>query len=583
MTGATPLRTSRVLPLTLLAWEGPQARAYLTRLRREGLRVERIVLMVRDPLGGALQKVPGGAGAELSLRLGARAQDRSHNFHPYRIRRRNSELVAAIARGLQPLVAEPNRLYVDMFDRFRYEAFADDVIRVGANSYADPRLLAVLRSVAPTTLIFSGGGIVPQAVFDIEGLTLVHVHTGLLPFVRGADVLLWSILTRGRPGVSAFVMTPGLDDGDVLATWETEPLTIELPAGERPDDETLYRSVFSFVDPLLRAELLVRDVLAPAADVRELTAAPQDLDVGITFHFMHPTVRGRALQALFVSPRAHAPRMESTTAMLTRYQPYYAKASPVAPLRFAADAIRTKQPLRALGIRNRQRDYSALSDHPERFALHRSLNEQLVRQSREWDTYDYGEGYWYQSSTELGITGLRDTTARVDAFGLCDLVRSRSVLEIGSNSGFLSLAIAPAAARVVAFEINPYLVAAGQIGADALSVTNVEFLVSSFEEFDDRDERFDDVVSFANHHTYDGNTHQGLEEYFARCHAVLRPAGRLIFESHPPALEGRDFAKTVAIIEGFFTIDRSEIHQYGTFLDRDRRFIVATRRETLTA
>ena len=43
---------------------------------------------------------------------------------------------------------------------------------------------------------------------------------------------------------------------------------------------------------------------------------------------------------------------------------------------------------------------------------HRALHEQLVLQSREWDTYDYGEGYWYQSSDELGITGLRDTTAR---------------------------------------------------------------------------------------------------------------------------------------------------------------------------
>ena len=70
----------------------------------------------------------------------------------------------------------------------------------------------------------------------------------------------------------------------------------------------------------------------------------------------------------------------------------------------------------------------------------------------------------------------------------------------------------------------------------------------SFEDFDDRSERVDDVQWVANHHTYDGNTHHGFEEYFDRCHAALRPGGRLIFESHPPAVEGRDFSGTVDII-----------------------------------
>jgi SAM-dependent methyltransferase len=308
-------------------------------------------------------------------------------------------------------------------------------------------------------------------------------------------------------------------------------------------------------------------------------ATPQDLRDGITFHFMHPTVRGRALAQLFRSPRAEGTVVRDATAGLARYTRYYEKASPIAPLRFAYDAVRAKRPLRALGIRNRQRDYAALQQEPRRLALHRGLQDQLVGQAREWDTYDYGEGYWYQSSAELGITGLRDTAARVEAFGLRDLVRDRTVLEIGSNSGFLSLAIAGTARRVVAFEINPFLVRAGRLGAEYLGVTNVEFLVSSFEDFDDGGERFDDVLSFANHHTYDGNTHQGLEEYFGRCHALLRPGGRLIFESHPPALEGRDFARTLELIEARFVIERSEVHRYGTFLDQDRRFIVATRKD----
>ena len=89
--------TARVLPITVLAWEGPQARAYLARLARDELRPERIVLMVRDPLGGALAQVPGSDGG-LALRLEARSQDRSHNFHPYASGAGPGALVAASPR-----------------------------------------------------------------------------------------------------------------------------------------------------------------------------------------------------------------------------------------------------------------------------------------------------------------------------------------------------------------------------------------------------------------------------------------------------------------------------------------------------
>jgi hypothetical protein len=132
---------------------------------------------------------------------------------------------------------------------------------------------------------------------------------------------------------------------------------------------------------------------------------------------------------------------------------------------------------------------------------------------------------------------------------------------------------------VVAFEINPYLVEAGGLGAAYCGVENIEFSVTSFEDFDAAGERFDDVLSFANHHTYDGNTRQGLEDYFDRCRELLVPGGRLVFESHPPALEGSGFGRTLELIEARFSIERFEVHRYGTFLDRDRRFIVATRRD----
>ncbi len=134
---------------------------------------------------------------------------------------------------------------------------------------------------------------------------------------------------------------------------------------------------------------------------------------------------------------------------------------------------------------------------------------------------------------------------------------------------------------MLGFEINPYLIAIAERAAKYLGTTNTEFLACAFEDLT-TDEQFDDVLSFANHHTYDGNTRQSLDEYFARCYAYTKPGGRLIFESHPPELEGSGFGRTLAIIERYYDVTQDEVHQFGTHLDAGRRFIIGTRRDAPT-
>jgi len=48
-----------------------------------------------------------------------------------------------------------------------------------------------------------------------------------------------------------------------------------------------------------------------------------------------------------------------------------------------------------------------------------------------------------------------------------------------------------------------------------------------------------------------------------------------LFESHPPAHEGESFHKTVELLEKYFSIEKKEVLEYGSFLDRGRTFIVA--------
>ena len=499
----------------------------------------------------------------LALELGARTQDRSPQLPSVpRSASSGPELVAAIARDLAPLVDDPTALYRGDVRRLRLPALRRHrrPRRRRARTSRPGLRRGARRRIAPATVLFTGGGIVPASVFEIGGLTLVHVHTGFLPHVRGADVLLWSLLVRGRPGVSAFFMTPGLDDGDVLAARETDAARRStLPAGERPDDDTLYRAVFSFVDPLIRAELLVaRRARHRAATSRALRGEPQDLTTGVTFHFMHPTVRGRALATLFRSADgAEAPRRDVDRRRCpSAYQQYYeqALAGRADALRGRRGARRSRRSARS-SIRNRQTDYAGLPSRPE-LLVGAPRDERAARRGRaaEWPTLRLRRGVL------LPVVGrardhrpARHRPAASTRSASASSCADRTVLEIGCNTGFLSLAIAPAARRVVAFEINPYLIEIGRIGADAPRASTTSSSWSSrFEDFDAGDERFDDVLSFANHHTYDGNTRQALEEYFERCHALLRPGGRLIFESHPPALEGRDFGRTVEIIERYF-------------------------------
>lgn len=285
--------------LTVLAWEGPQARAYLVRMARAGIRPDHILLIVRDRFlirpFGAVALTSG-----FGLRWAERRQDLAHNHHPYRIRQRHGTLMDAITTGLAGHVDTPARWLDEMYRSFVYERYADRVTRLPVSGLRDARLSEALRGQDAPVVLFTGGGLVPASLLAVPGVRLLHVHAGLLPHVRGADVLLWSLLVRGRPGLSAFFLSAGLDEGDVLAAADTPVLQIPLQAGHGIDDEALYRAVFSFIDPVLRAEFLVTRVLQ-AADDPAAMARPQSLTSGVTFHFMHPALRRRALARLFPS------------------------------------------------------------------------------------------------------------------------------------------------------------------------------------------------------------------------------------------------------------------------------------------
>lgn len=288
----------KTLPLTVLVYEGPSARSYLLAMKQQGLRPKKILLMVMShhpstgkPIGRFL---PGG----MRRTFASKMQEVSLNYWPREIAKKHPELANGIAHGLNEVMDGGSDLVPKLTGQFAWDDFADEVDTVLVKDLKDPVLVEKLRKTVKGAVLYTGGGLVPRSLLELDGIRFLHVHPGYLPDVRGADCLLWSVLLRGRPGASCFYMAPGIDVGHIIAARDFPALSIALGAA-RPDNDTLYRAIFSFYDPMLRAALFVQDVLPLGDDLMDLPSTPQDESVGVTYHFLHPRMKNAGLARVF--------------------------------------------------------------------------------------------------------------------------------------------------------------------------------------------------------------------------------------------------------------------------------------------
>ncbi len=289
------------LPLIVLAWDGPQARAYLSRMRLAGLKPDRILIPVlnRHPATGKPigKWLPG----KFRLRFLEKNQELANNYWPRHLRVSHPFLVGSMIDQTKRLCGPVETVIDEMTGRFRYESYGNKVERVLVSGLSDPALSDALSGMNSGTVLFSGGGILRSNLLKLPGFRFLHVHPGYLPYVRGADGVLWSLLVRGRLGMSAFYMSSEIDQGDLIAAEEYLPGFFDIGGKSRPDDESLYRAIFSFFDPVLRAEFLVSRVLTKGRDLFCLPSEAQNVSKGITYHFMNPKLREKALALLFRS------------------------------------------------------------------------------------------------------------------------------------------------------------------------------------------------------------------------------------------------------------------------------------------
>lgn len=162
-----------------------------------------------------------------------------------------------------------------------------------------------------------------------------------------------------------------------------------------------------------------------------------------------------------------------------------------------------------------------------------SVRDKLWNMYHENAPKTIGHGEFYTDCDLLGVVGQRYTQQRLDTYQFGQWITGdMSVLEIGSNTSFITIEIAKHARTITAIEPDPacYRVASTLVGELYLQ-EKIRCLNSSLENENDwrgYQEKYDAVVSLAIHHW----TSYSFKEYARSMASLVRPNGILMIESH---------------------------------------------------
>ena len=102
-------------------------------------------------------------------------------------------------------------------------ALAHDIPVFQPTSFRDEDVVGDFRSLNPDlAVVVAYGKLLPQNVLDIPPMGCVNMHASILPELRGAGPVQWSILNHmPETGVTAMYMSAGMDEGDIIEIRKT--------------------------------------------------------------------------------------------------------------------------------------------------------------------------------------------------------------------------------------------------------------------------------------------------------------------------------------------------------------------------
>ena len=103
-------------------------------------------------------------------------------------------------------------------------------------TFKDEAVVNELRALAPDlVVVVAYGKLLPKAVLEMPPHGCVNMHASILPELRGAGPVQWSILNHCKEtGVTAMYMSEGMDEGDMIEIRRT-PIDSEVTGAELMD------------------------------------------------------------------------------------------------------------------------------------------------------------------------------------------------------------------------------------------------------------------------------------------------------------------------------------------------------------
>lgn len=176
----------------------------------------------------------------------------------------------------------------------------------------------------------------------------------------------------------------------------------------------------------------------------------------------------------------------------------------------------------------------------------------------------------YQSFPPLNLPGLRDTEMRLRTYKFDEYVQAgSSILDIGSNMGFISNLLATKGHQLRGVEFNPRLHLIATQLSEHLEIKNVAFENASFPEWTTT-QQFDVILALAVHKWVG----MPIEAFVTKVSSHLSAGGVVFFESNNYARVASDFD---AETEAFVTAGYTTLHS-AVFDDDCKRKIVVLRK-----
>ncbi|WP_163575908.1 formyltransferase family protein [Halomonas faecis] len=136
-----------------------------------------------------------------------------------------------------------------------------------------------LQTHNPELVIFSGfgGEIVRENILSAAG-PFLHMHAGWLPTFRGSTTVYYSFLTTGNAGVSAILLSPGIDTGEIVYR-----ALYPLP--------TANMNIDYYYDGIIRSDVMIRVLTYCSTHDRLPEKEAQNKEEGETYYVVHPLIK----------------------------------------------------------------------------------------------------------------------------------------------------------------------------------------------------------------------------------------------------------------------------------------------------